>query len=201
MLCRQCGVQIPEGSAFCNACGNAQAQPAAPLAPPQAPAPGQNAPEETIWTGRWSARATALEWLLWVLWVGLLAVVYVMFLQEQPRPVLLALVAVAVLPALVLLLTIAIHKLTVSYRLSTHRFFRRRGIFSRRLDELELIRVDDVAVTQNFMQRMFGVGTVTILSTDQTDPRLAIVGIEDPVGIKEQIRNQVRARRGRTTFL
>ncbi len=200
MLCRQCGAQIPDASAFCNQCGAGQGQPpASPLAPPAAPQ--ANVPEETVWSGRWSARASALQWILWFVWVALLAAGYVTVLQEQSRTVHLSLLGAAVLPALVLLWNIAMHKLTTSYRLSTHRFFRRRGLLSRRLDELELIRVDDVAVTQDFVQRMLNVGTVTLITTDATDPKLPIVGIDDPVGLKEKIRAQVRARRSRTTFL
>jgi hypothetical protein len=42
---------------------------------------------------------------------------------------------------------------------------------------------------------------VHVLSTDATNPRLAMEGIADPLALKELLREHVRARRARTTFL
>jgi uncharacterized membrane protein YdbT with pleckstrin-like domain len=65
--------------------------------------------------------------------------------------------------------------------------------------KVELIRVDDVAVRQNLIQRVFNVGVVVVMApTDQTEPRLELVGIENPIEVKEQIRAHVRRRRDRS---
>lgn len=199
MKCRHCQAEIPDASAFCNVCGGPQSAGHAPY--PTANGPTPVVPEETLWEGRYSAKAAALSWLLWLFWVALLAVAATTFLAGKGTQVQLGLLLSALLPGLLLGARVLYRKLTMRYRLTNHRFFRERGLLSRSIDEVELIRVDDVTTVQDMVQRIFGVGRVVILSTDATDPRLLIDGISDPVGLKEKIRTQVRARRNRTTFL
>ena len=199
MRCRQCGTEISDASTFCNHCGAGQEESAPAF--PAASTGASNFPEKTLWTGRCSAKAEALHWILWFAWLAIAAVLYLTILAGESRVLRLAILVAALLPGVLLLVRIAFEKLTVRYRLTNQRLFRQRGFLSRRLDELELIRVDDVAVTQDFLQRLLNVGTVTVLSTDATDPKLAIEGISDPLALKEMIRAEVRARRSRTTFL
>ena len=124
-----------------------------------------------------------------------------MFVEVSSKALIWTFVGAALLPGLWIGLKVAIKKLSIRYRLTNQRFFRERGILSRKLEELELIRVDDVSVAQNVIQRIFKVGVVTLHTTDTSDPKLAIEGIEDPVEVKEKIRQLVRARRSRATFL
>ena len=86
---------------------------------------------------------------------------------------------------------------STSYRLTTQRLFRQRGLVAKNLEEVELFRVKDVTINQGFFQRLLGVGSVVVLSTDDTTPRLELAGIHDPVGAKESIRNAFRAARQR----
>lgn len=199
MLCRQCSAELPAGSEFCNRCGVSQAEerPARPFPATQA----ATQPEETLWSGRYALKSMAHLWFLAGLWLLVVAVAYFQ-LPGTPSPggQWLAL-GLGLLPAMLVLVLGLVRKLTLHYRLSNYRLFTVRGLFSRQHDELELIRVDDVSVRQNLLQRWFGVGAVTVLSTDASNPRLEIQGIERPLELKELIRAQVRARRSRTTFL
>lgn len=203
MPCRQCSAELPAGSEFCNRCGASQAEerPARPFPTAQPAALPATQPEETLWSGRYALKSMAHLWLLAGLW---LLVVVVAYFQLPGTPSAggkwLAL-GLGLLPALLVLVLGLVRKLTLHYRLSNHRLFTVRGLFSRQHDELELIRVDDVSVRQNLLQRWCGVGAVTVLSTDASNPRLEIQGIERPLELKELIRAQVRARRARTTFL
>lgn len=93
-------------------------------------------------------------------------------------------------------------KASVRYRLTTHRLFREVGVLFRQLNEIELIRVDDVSVRQNLLERIFNVGTITVIApTDQTEPRLELEGVENPIEVKEEIRRWVRKRRERSLHL
>jgi len=83
------------------------------------------------------------------------------------------------------------------YRLTTQRLFVQTGLVAKKLEEVELFRVKDVTVTQGFIQRLLGVGSVVVLSTDDTTPRLELAGIRQPVEAKEQIRGAFRAARQR----
>lgn len=200
MRCKDCSAELPPGSVFCNRCGASQVEerPARPFA--AAPAtPAQ--PEETLWKGRYALRAGAHLWLLAALWASLVLLASLQLEMTGGTRANLTVMAVALVPAVVVLLQGLVRKLGLRYRLSNHRLFTVRGILARQHDELELIRVDDVSVRQNLLQRWWGVGTVTVLSTDASNPRLEMQGIERPLEVKELIRAQVRARRARTTFL
>jgi uncharacterized membrane protein YdbT with pleckstrin-like domain len=155
-------------------------------------------PEQELWKGGLSWLALAHLWLLWILWTSALLFVYFKWMQEWSPILGTILMGLVALPFGYIVLKFAYGKLAIRYRLTSHRLFKQVGILSRKLNELELIRVDDVAVEQNVIQRLFDVGTVTIIApTDNTDPRLEIYGVDSPLPLKEKIREHVRKRRER----
>ena len=83
------------------------------------------------------------------------------------------------------------------YRLTTQRLFAQTGLIAKNLEEVELFRVKDVTLSQGMLDRMLGTGTVTVLSTDDTAPRLELRGVLRPMEVKEQIRTAFRAARQR----
>ncbi|HEX6882439.1 MAG TPA: PH domain-containing protein [Planctomycetota bacterium] len=201
MLCRRCSAELPAGSTFCNRCGVSQLEEGEPgNGPFSARGAGAQPPEEELWAGRYSLKAAAHLGFLAAAWAVLVAVFYPRLAERTARLDLVALV-VALLPGLVALARALLRRFTLRYRLTNQRLFTDRGLLRRDHDELELIRVDDVSVRQNVLQRLFGVGTVRVLSTDASNPELLMEGIVRPLEVKEQLRVQVRARRARTTFL
>ncbi|HCP70817.1 MAG TPA: hypothetical protein DIT87_01980, partial [Clostridiales bacterium] len=54
------------------------------------------------------------------------------------------------------------------YRLSEDRLFLSRGFLNIRDDEVLLYRVRDIDTRRSLWQRLFGVGTITVLSSDKT---------------------------------
>lgn len=83
------------------------------------------------------------------------------------------------------------------YRLTTQRLFAQTGLIAKKLEEVELFRVKDVTLRQGVLDRLLGVGTVTVLSTDDTTPELELAGIRDPLAAKEALRTAFRAARQR----
>lgn len=77
------------------------------------------------------------------------------------------------------------------YALSEDRLFISEGFLNIRDDEVLLYRVRDLDTKRNLWQRLFGVGTVTVISSDKTMPNLQMKNIKDPVGVKELIHKQV----------
>ena len=77
------------------------------------------------------------------------------------------------------------------YRLSEDRLFLSVGFLNIKDDEILLYRVRDIATTRNLWQRLFGVGTVTVVSSDKTMPTLVLKNVKDPVMVKELIHRQV----------
>ena len=196
MSCPKCHADLPDGSSFCNKCGASLQGGAQPLQPPAAPAALE--PEQELWKGRFSGKAQGHWWLLWFLELPALAVLYWKLPgDKQSNPIVRwGFVAAAALPIVLILWSLMVRKLSMRYRLTTYRLFKESGILSRQLNEIELVRVDDVAVRQNIIQRIFNVGVVTVIAPhDQTEPRLELVGIENPIEVKEMIRNHVRLRR------
>jgi hypothetical protein len=57
--------------------------------------------------------------------------------------------------------------------------------------------VKDVVVDQGALQRVLGFGTITVLTADDTTPKVDLVGISTPTKVKEMIRTQYRAARQR----
>ena len=77
------------------------------------------------------------------------------------------------------------------YQLSEDRLFLSQGFLNIKDDEVLLYRVRDIDTRRNLFQRLFGVGTVTVLSSDRTTPTLVLKNVKDPLFVKELIHKQV----------
>ena len=77
------------------------------------------------------------------------------------------------------------------YSLSEDRLFLSVGFLSIRDDEILLYRIRDIATKRTLWQRIFGVGTVTVVSSDKTMPTLVLKNVKDPVMVKELLHKQV----------
>ena len=77
------------------------------------------------------------------------------------------------------------------YALSEDRLFLSVGFLNIKDDEILLYRVRDIDTSRTLWQRLFGVGTVTVISSDKTLPMLVLKNVKDPVFVKELIHKQV----------
>jgi len=77
------------------------------------------------------------------------------------------------------------------YSLSEDRLFLSVGFFSIKDDEVLLYRIRDITTSRTLWQRLFGVGTVTVVSSDKTMPSLQLKNIKRPVAVKELLHKQV----------
>ena len=77
------------------------------------------------------------------------------------------------------------------YAMSEDRLFISVGLLNIKDDEVLLYRVRDIDTSRTLWQRLFGVGTVNILSSDKTMPNLVLKNVKDPVFVKELIHTQV----------
>ena len=73
------------------------------------------------------------------------------------------------------------------YLLSADRLFMETGFFTLHSEEIELYRLQDLQLRINLIQRIFRVGSLRILSTDKTMPRLVLQDIARPREVKELI--------------
>jgi membrane protein YdbS with pleckstrin-like domain len=98
---------------------------------------------------------------------------------------------------LLLLIGVYIKWKSTHYKLTNQRLFIRTGFISRSLEEIQLYRVKDVAFHQGIFDRILGIGSITVLSSDESAPRATLIGIEDPEQFKEEIRTAYRNARQR----
>ena len=77
------------------------------------------------------------------------------------------------------------------YALSEDRLFLSVGFFSIKDEEVLLYRIRDINTSRNLWQRICGVGTVSVISSDKTMPTLVLKNVKDPVMVKELIHKQV----------
>ena len=81
----------------------------------------------------------------------------------------------------------------VRYRLSDDRLFCEKGFLNIEQDEVLLYRVRDLELNMRFTQRIFGVGTVCVHSSDKSIPHLELKNIKNPREGKELIHRSVEA--------
>lgn len=77
------------------------------------------------------------------------------------------------------------------YALSEDRLFLSVGFFSVKDEEILLYRVRDISVQRTLWQRLFGVGTITVASSDKSTPTVVLKNIKEPLAVKELIHENV----------
>ena len=83
------------------------------------------------------------------------------------------------------------------YELTTERLKQTSGVFSKRVDELELYRVKDIALEQPFLLRLFSLANIILDTSDKTTPRVVLQGIPEAQGLADEIRQHVETQRQR----
>lgn len=69
---------------------------------------------------------------------------------------------------------------SISYEISPERIEWSRGIFSRKIDNLDMFRIVDLKLHRSLLDCILGIGTVTLMTKDETDPEFKFTKIGDP---------------------
>lgn len=77
------------------------------------------------------------------------------------------------------------------YALSEDRLFLSVGFFSIKDEEILLYRIRDISTSRSLWQRIFGVGSITVVSSDKTAPTLLLKNVKNPLDVKEMLHQQV----------
>lgn len=83
------------------------------------------------------------------------------------------------------------------YFLSEDRLFCEKGLLNLKADEVLLYRVQDLELTMTLGQRIFGVGTVCVHSSDKSIPHLELKNVKRPREVKELIHRSVEGAKDR----
>lgn len=77
------------------------------------------------------------------------------------------------------------------YALSEDRLFLSVGFLSIKDEEVLLYRVRDINTSRSLWQRIFGMGTVSVISADKTMPNLVLKNVKQPLAVKELLHERV----------
>ena len=77
------------------------------------------------------------------------------------------------------------------YSMSDDRIFCEKGLLNMKFEEILLYRVRDISMKITLGQRIFGVGSILLQSSDKTSPVLELKNIKNPREVKEMIHRQV----------
>ena len=138
----------------------------------------EDEPEEDIWQGTFSSRAMTGKWIL----TGALTVILPILIIVAKIGYSYTWWGYLVLVGgmwVVFALQLALRKMTVKYYLTSQRLIHETGLLKRVTDRMEVIDIDDVTFEQGFVERMLGVGSIKIISSDRTHPELWMRGIEN----------------------
>ena len=80
---------------------------------------------------------------------------------------------------------------SVRYRISNYRIDYERGVFSKDIDTLELWHVEDLKFHQSLLDRILRTGAITVLSHDETTPRLVLRALPDPRPVFETLKQRI----------
>lgn len=83
------------------------------------------------------------------------------------------------------------------YSYDAERLFIKSGVFNIREDEVRLYRVLDLSLKRSFGQRIFGLGTIVVDSSDKTMKCFEIKNIKNAHETKEQLSKLIEEERQR----
>jgi len=120
-----------------------------------------------------------------ILSAGILA--FAVFMREKGAWV----IPAGLLISVILMILPVILTRSVRYCISNYRIDYERGVFSKSIDTLELWHVEDLKFYQSLMDRILHVGTITVISHDQTNPYLPLRALPNPRPIFETLKQRI----------
>lgn len=177
MRCTQCGFEVAQGAAFCSRCGTRVMMPR--------PETRHEYALTRILPSWW-------HFFREILIACVLAVGGIYRLIAHPGSPALALVLWA--GAAAILGMAALARRYTSWSLTSDRLIARRGLIASHRREMELADVRSIEVDRGMMQRILGLGNVTVASAASADFVIRLLNIPDPERVAEMLR-QARLKR------
>jgi len=84
---------------------------------------------------------------------------------------------------------------TTKFKITNQRIEKTEGIFSRKTTNLELYRVKDLQMKRSLIERIVGIGSVQLTTSDHSDHQFHLNGIQNYEKVFTTIRHQVETNR------
>jgi uncharacterized membrane protein YdbT with pleckstrin-like domain len=160
---------------------------------PIAAVPGPPLQEQTLWQGTpsWMLLAGKLVVIVVTLIALPLAAYFAAKASGNPQFARIGgwVTALVVLLQIVAFLLALARLLSLGYKITNQRVIVESGMLTKSLSEIDLRYIDDTRFSQSVMQRLLGLGDVTIVSSDKQLPTLTLHGIRDPRSVRELLRS------------
>jgi membrane protein YdbS with pleckstrin-like domain len=191
IACPDCGRDVSTLAPVCPHCGRPSPAGTAPIA--AAPAP---VAEQTLWRGTPSAMKLVGRIVEIVLIVIAIPLAFRWFAGraldfEMSTKIIRAgwiVTAALVIIELVRFFAALLRLRSTLYTITNQRVMIERGLLTKALSEIDLRYVDDTQFFQGLIDRILGIGNVTIISSDKSSPVYVLHGVHDPRGLREMIR-------------
>ena len=122
--------------------------------------------------------------------MALLAGAVPVIIRDYDRMVGIAMTSLAVFLSVVLLVRYVM-LVSVKWVVEDETLCRVKGVFSKQTDYIEMYRITDYVESRSFLQRLLGVKTVTVYSTDRSDSVTDIPGVPADMDLIGMIRENV----------
>jgi len=152
-------------------------------------------PEGVLWRGSPAQLTNIWRYLICVVLIGVFLIcgVYGQGMLETAWPLWTGLI----LAALTLLYALWHYLQTryYQYELTNERLRIRSGVLNRQTDELELYRVHDMVLHEPIWYRLFGLGSIQLHTSDETNPELTIRAVRGAQDLRDKLRDNVETMR------
>lgn len=157
--------------------------------PPAATHPAAGDPPRLIFGGSpaWQAQLPRYAGMVLLSVVGAVGAVALTFLVGPLG----ALAAGLTLLGLLLLASSELQRRSTRYRVTARTIDVERGVLDRKIDTVQLWRIRDVEFRQTFSQRMFGLGTIRLVTHDASTPEVLLFGVADARTVFEELKRAV----------
>jgi uncharacterized membrane protein YdbT with pleckstrin-like domain len=81
------------------------------------------------------------------------------------------------------------------FELTTQRLRITTGVINQKIDEIELYRVKDTLMVRSWWMRLTGLSSISLQTSDRSQPTLVIPAIAGGSELREELRKQVEAQR------
>jgi membrane protein YdbS with pleckstrin-like domain len=96
---------------------------------------------------------------------------------------------------IVFIVGLTLWRSSIKFRVSNTVIEYERGLFSKRIDVMQLWRVKDVSYRQTIVDRILGIAHIQVIASDATTPQLEIVGLPASRQLFEQLRDAIEIQR------